>query len=58
MATQRPRDLWKPEHQLCQRSIRANEIEIPHLYGGEGAHNVTHQGIANLLSIARLFKSP
>ena len=51
VATKRPRDLRKPDNKLHQCNIRADEEELPQFYGGKGAHNLTHQGLAHSLDL-------
>ena len=53
VATKRPRDLRKPDNKLHQCNIRADEKELPKLYGGQGAHNFTHQGVTHLLHLMK-----
>ena len=51
VATKRPRDLRKPDNKLHQGNNRADEKELPQLYGGEGTHNFTHEGFAPTLDL-------
>ena len=51
VATERPRDLRKPDDKLHQCNIRADEDQLPKLDSGEGAHDFTHQGLAYTLDL-------
>ena len=44
VATEHPRDLRKPDNQLCQPDVGADEVEIPKLHGWQGTHIFAHQG--------------